>query len=267
MTQRPDRNYVTASAPVNRRTAGAQAPAAQPVNPVVQERLAATRARTRLGPALVEQVRTGPAKAQHTPLRAITVVGAVVAAASGVALFLAWLQASVPMGAAGAAGLLAGLVMAQRGMRAHPGAVGQAAPAMPLFDEACLQALDRALTQLAPEVPEGVATQLTTLKQVIVRIARQGGAVTADENFTVDDRLYLGECVRRYLPDTLQSYLAVPRTQRDAPMLDGRSAAQLLASQLDLLLTEMQKREAAMARSAADQLVRQQRFLQSKAGR
>jgi len=117
---------------------------------------------------------------------------------------------------------------------------------------------------MAPEVPEPIAVQLTSLKKLIVRIARHANTAVVDENFTMDDRLYLTECVRRYLPDTLQSYLAVPREQRDAAMLEGQSAAQLLSGQLDLLRAELEKRETGMGRSAAELLLRQQRFLQAK---
>jgi hypothetical protein len=263
MTQ-PDPKYVASSRPVNRRTAGRQPLPPQPVNPVVQERLAAAKARSRLGPPLAEQVRLAGAAAARVPLHPLAAVGGIVATASTVGLFVAWLQASALFAAAGGAGLLAGLALGWRSRRPPPAVAFP--PSAPLFDDACLQALDRALELLAPEVPDAIAAQLTGLKQLIVRIARQGSAAV-DENFTMDDRLYMNECVRRYLPDTLQSYLAVPREQRSVPMLEGQSAVQLLESQLGLLHTELEKREARMARSAAEQMLKQQRFLKSKAGR
>lgn len=105
---------------------------------------------------------------------------------------------------------------------------------------------------------------LAEFKQLVARIARHPQSASTDEFFTVEDRLYVVECVRRYLPDSLQSYLAVPRSQRAVALADGGSAESLLASQLDLLRSELEQREAKLARSAAEQLVRQQRFLQSK---
>lgn len=262
MTQ-PDPKYVASDRPVNRRTAGRQPLPPQPVSPVVQERLAAAKARSRLGPPLAEQVRLAGAAAARVPLDPVAVIGGFVAAASTVGLFVAWLQASPLFAAAGGAGLLAGLVLAWHSRRPPPAA---STPSAPFFDDACLQALDRALELLAPEVPDAIAARLTALKQLIVRIARQGSAMV-DENFTMDDRLYMNECVRRYLPDTLQSYLAVPREQRSVPMLEGQSAIELLESQLGLLRVELEKREARMARSAAEQMLKQQRFLKAKAER
>jgi hypothetical protein len=136
---------------------------------------------------------------------------------------------------------------------------------MQLIDASSLETLDRALERMAPEVPEQTATQLVALKQLIVRIAAHGSA-SMDETFTLEDRLYLNECVRRYLPDTLESYLKVPKAQRESGILDGeRSAAALLSSQLHLLHAELEKREAKLARNAAHQLLQQQRFLESKA--
>ena len=262
MTQ-PDPNYVAADRPVNRRTAGRQLRLQpQPVNSAVQARLAAAQARNRLGPALAGQIRLGVAEAPRAPMRKRAIVGGMLAAAGAIALFLALLQASPLLAAAGAAALLGGLTLAWRSTRSR--AVESAPAPMPLFDEASLLALDGALDQMAPEVPEPIAAQLTSLKKLIVRIARHANTAVVDENFTMDDRLYLTECVRRYLPDTLQSYLAVPREQRDAAMLEGQSAAQLLSGQLDLLRAELEKRETGMGRSAAELLLRQQRFLQSK---
>lgn len=263
MTQ-PDPHYVAADRPVNRRTAGRQLRLQpQPVNSAVQARLAAAQARSRLGPALAGQIRFGVAEAPRTPMPKRAIVGGILAAAGAVALFLALLQASPLLAAAGAAALLGGLALTWRSLRSR--ATGSApALAQPLFDEASLRALDGALEQMAPEVPQAIAAQLTGLKKLIVRIARHGSTAVVDENFTMEDRLYITECVRRYLPDTLQSYLAVPRAQRDAAMLEGQSAAQLLSGQLDLLRVELEKRETRMGRSAAELLLRQQRFLQSK---
>ena len=101
-----------------------------------------------------------------------------------------------------------------------------------------------------------------------MRIARLGNQAGADENFTMEARPYVNECVRRYLPDTLPGYLQVPREQRTSTALEGgRSAADLLASQLDLLRAELADREARLARTAAEGLGKQQRFLQAKARR
>jgi hypothetical protein len=259
---RPDARYATSSRPVNSRTASRQLLQASPVNPVVLERLEAAKARTRLGPALAEQIRSQAQPLTHTRVSPLAVAGGMLATACAVAVFVAWLQNSLWLAIAGVLGLLCGLAVAWRGMQSPAAAP---VPVAALFDASYLETLDEALAKVALEVPDSVAADLTALKQLIVRIARHGAAT--DENFTLDDRMYLTECVRRYLPDTLQSYLAVAAGQRDMPLVEGHTATQLLSSQLALLHAQLQKREAALGRSAAETLLRQQRFLQSKASK
>jgi hypothetical protein len=265
---RPDPKYVASTRPVNQRTVGRREPLPpEPVNPLVQKRLAAAHARNRLGPALAEQVRARAAASSRGPLPKMAVAGGVTAAASGVALLLGLLTASPLLGVAGAGGALVGLFVARRGLRASAAAIET--PALPpLFDEACLQALDRAIDLLAPEVPDAVAAQLVEFKQLIVRLAHHPGAAMVDENFTMEDRMYLRECVTRYLPDSLQGYIAVPARDRQAVIdAEGASAQSLLESQLATLRAELERREARMAQAAAEPLLKQQRFLKAKSGR
>ena len=80
--------------------------------------------------------------------------------------------------------------------------------------------------------------------------------------------MYLRECLRRYVPDSVTAYLGVPVAQRQEPLLDDQPCAQVaLLQQLDLLLEEILLREKKIGRSAAEQLVSQQRFLASKKSR
>lgn len=267
MTQ-PDPKYVASDRPVNRRTAARQLLRPEPVNPVVQQRLAAANARNRLGSSLAEQIHLAKSPRLRARLHPASAVGALGAAAGAMAVFLAWLQSSVFLGAGGVAALVAGVALIGFGQRAAASALPVETSDATLFDDACLAALDRALDLLAPEVPDEEVGQLKEIKQLIVRIARQAGSAGVDENFTMEDRMYVTECVRRYLPDTLQSYLKVPQDQRSAAVLEGGQSAQsLLRSQLGLLRTELEKREAKMAKSAGEHLLRQQRFLQSKKSR
>ena len=267
MTQ-PESKYIASDGPVNRRTAARQLRDAPAVNPLVSERLAAAQARNRLGPSLVDQVRVGSAPARRAALPALAIVGAIAATVAAVVLFLGWLQASLLLAIAGLGGIVVGLGLAWKAQRQQDAAASPVHIAATLLDDSALQALDRTLEQLGPELPEAVVERLTSLKDLIVRIARLGNQAGIDENFTMEDRLYVNECVRRYLPDTLQGYLQVPREQRTSTALEGgRSAADLLASQLDLLRAELADREARLARSAAEGLVKQQRFLQAKARR
>ena len=98
---------------------------------------------------------------------------------------------------------------------------------------------------------------------------RMGNQVAShDEHFTVEDRMYLRECLRRYVPDSVEAYLRVPAAQRIVPLLNDQPCAQTaLHQQLDLLLEEIRLREKKIGRSAAEKLANQQRFLASKKSR
>lgn len=260
-----DPKYVSSPHAVNRRTAMKQALQPQPVNPLVLERLEAAKARNKFGAPIAEQLRLGGA-ARRMPPSPLMVLGGALAAASAIALLLAWIQLAWPWALGGVLGLAAGGFLILRGQRASSAIQTDAVTTVVLFDEASLRAFDRALDELATEVPDDVAGQLTAIKQLIVRVAKQAGTAGIDENFTMEDRMYLTECVRRYLPDSLQSYLKVPQNQRSAPVLEqGQTAVSLLTSQLDLLKNDLEKKEVKLTRSVAEHLVKQQRFLATKA--
>lgn len=261
-------NYVTASRPVNRRTHSAPAPAPAPLAPSVQERLSATQARRRFGAPLAQQL--GGVEAALTPPQALsgwTVAGGVLSAVSAVALLLAGIQRSALGAAAGALVGCVGLALLVWQRRARQLTSNEhVTPALVLFDTASLQAFDRLLHQLAPELPDALVLELSTIKQQLVRLARLAASVGVNEHFTAEHRFYLGECVRRYVPDSLQSYLQVPRAQRSVALAYGDdTAVSLLSSQLGLLRLELDKIELQLTQSSAEALRQQQRFLQAKA--
>lgn len=262
-----DPKFVASARPINRRTAARELRQAEPVNPVVQERLAALKMRNRFGAPLAEQLRMASASPRPYPLSAWLVLGGVTFAVSAVGLFLAWIQSSWLLAVAGLAGVslaLAGIVVGRRMTVAH--CESYVLPA--LFDDAAVNAFDMALDKLAPEVPEEIAIELTGLKQQLKRIAQLGTRSFIDEVFTMEDRMYLTESVRRYLPDTLQSYLVVPQDQRATQLLEqGQTADLLLLGQLKLLRVELTKLEMKLTKSSAEGLMKQQRFLESKVKR
>jgi hypothetical protein len=264
MSEEP-KYVVGGTKPVNRRTASklaAQAPVA--VAPVARERVLAAHARSRLGAPVADQLRAIAARPRGR-LAKQAVLGGMAAACGGLGLFLAWLHASAPGGMAAAAVAATGSLLAWRA----PRAVGELSQfqAPVLLDPASVEAFDRALAALSAEVPPQVLQPLAEFKAVVVRIARHPAAGAVDEHFLLEDRLYVNECVRRYLPDSLQSYLAVPKEQRGKPLAEGQSAEALLLSQLAMLHGELLAREEKLARSAAEGLLRQDRFLRAKAGR
>lgn len=270
MTQ-PEPKYVSASKPVNRRTATVQS---QPerVNPLLQERMqakwASQQSRTRFGLPLAEQLELREQALVAPAVSPLFIAGGVLAAVSAVVLLLAAIEHSLWWAGSGVLGLAAGAVVMVSARRSHASAARAEPAASPLFEGDSLLAFDRALASLAADVPEPVMAALMNLKQQIVRINALAAGESTGDSLSIDDRLYLNELLRRYLPDSLQAFLTVPGTQRSEPLLaNGETAVTLVLGQISLLCAEVAQRERKLKQGKAEALLRQQRFLESKRSR
>lgn len=260
MTRR-DGKVVVASRPVNRRTA------VQPVAPVaiaasVKARLKAQRARHQLGAPLAAQLLAGSTAQQA--VRKTALAGTVIGSAAIVGLFLSGLQASVGMASISALALAAGLVLIYvgRGRGQQTAAPGSATS--PLLDSDCVAAFDRALEALDGTLSAELQQALVELKALLLRLAKHPAAAVQDEHFTTQDRFYVNECLRRYLPDSLQAYLAVPANEREKGDAPHTTPLAIVLGQIALLTSELSAREVKLGLSAKEALLRQERFLQSK---
>jgi hypothetical protein len=136
------------------------------------------------------------------------------------------------------------------------------------FDAQALERIDAAFEESAAVVSGQALERLLALKTVAVLLAQAVGASEPDEHFTVEHRLYVIECIRRYIPDTLSAYLQVAPAQRALPGPQAsQSPEQLLLAQLALLQSELEQREQRLQAASLEPLLRQQRFLNAKAGR
>ena len=246
MTQ-PDPRYVSASQPVNRRTAK---PIDQPeqINPLVQERLAAKwasqHAKGKFGLPMAEQLHTPRQAGQKPTIAPLFIVGGVISAVSAVSLLLATIQQSVVFAGVGAVALVGGVGLMVFSRRQEAMRPLENSTTTALFDDVSVQAFDRALANMVTDTPDEITAELGRLKLRLVRIAQLGARTAIDEHFTLDDRLYLTELMRRYLPDSLHAYLQVPKDQRLAPVLvHGATASSLLMGQLQILCGELDKQE------------------------
>lgn len=266
---------VSGEGPVNLRTAlkqqrslnaSARPPHLAPT--ALQQRIERVHTRNRFGASLVEHLSSTRVSAQP-PASGAQIAGGVLAACGCVVALLGAIQSLVLPLAAGIAltgcGALGWKLAHRRARQAgHASALGAQGAGM--FDPAALAAFDAALEAAAPELDEESAARLLLIKEAFKRMGHQVAAY--DEHFTVEDRLYLRECLRRYVPDSVAAYLRVPVGQRSEALLPGQPCAQVaLCQQLDGLLEEIRLREQKIGRSAAEQLVRQQRFLASKKSR
>jgi hypothetical protein len=70
------------------------------------------------------------------------------------------------------------------------------------------------------------------------------------------------------VPDTLGAFLRVPAGQRNTLLIDGQATAEAtMLRQLSTLHDEIEQREKKIGRSAAEGLMKQDRFLKSKRSR
>lgn len=135
-------------------------------------------------------------------------------------------------------------------------------------DARALEALDAMLESVSTELPTDLVQPLLALKKTLVRGVSSARSVGVSEYATAEDRMYLSECIRRYLPDSLSAYLRVPAGRRgDVLGEEGVSANQALSHQLALIQSELDRQEARLASSASEALLLQQKFLQAKAHR
>ena len=266
---KPDSRRAYASAPVNQRTAPRVTATPAPVHASLKARAQKARQRQLLGPSVSELLARGAPGATrrqgklHPGMIAATVC--TVAAASALVL----LRSGTGLALAAALGALggAGWLWQHRSQRAAREAMPPPAGPPP-FDAQALRRIDEAFEATAADVAEPMLAALISLKAAAVRMALALGGAPVDGDFTLEDRMYVMESLRRYIPDTLGAYLQVPALQRAVPGAgESPSANDLLLSQLALLQSELEQREQRLHGSAVEALRRQQRFLQSKAKR
>lgn len=260
----PKSRYVVGTRPANRRTADPGLQEEEELPPQVQQRTRQLLQRHELGLPLTERLAQPPVRPAGVPAASVAALMAGTALLPVAALSSGWWLRAASVAAAAA---LYG--WAWHGIRRE--AQSRASPlthAAPLVDTRTLADLDEVLARVAPELPQAQLEALVALKDTLARVVLAARAAGASDTFTTEDHLYLHECVRRYIPDSLLAYLNVPAGHRHRPLgADGASATETLASQLALIQQALDDKEAKGAASAGEALLRQQRFLQAKARR
>ncbi len=189
---------------------------------------------------------------------AVTGLGA---CAGAVGLFIGWLQASVPLALGGAALATAAAVLAWR----RPGR--DAAPTLPgmVLDLEAAERLDALIGVSAGELPAAALETLRDIAAVLGRMAPSLQAGPPGPPWRTEDAMFLGQLLRRYIPDSLQHYLEIPAAQRAAVVMeDGRVPAEALTAQLAQLREELAHCERRLAEACAERLALQGAFLESR---
>lgn len=260
-----DPKYVAADRPVNRRTSAKFNKEKTTIPAALQERLTALRTKHRFGAPLAEQIRilqNGESTKKYTPASIFVGVIFTLSILTGL---LAAIQKSLPMAGLAGLSLVCGVGVWWQVNKKKATIAQYDISTTRLFDDASLTAFDQALESLGEELDEDIYQQLLQLKRQIINITVIASKLNIDEHCSIDDRHYLRESLRRYLPDSLQSYLRVPAGMRSSQRVTAdHTASDLLKQQLSLLQTELSKREVQLTKNAAEQLVQQQRFLEEK---
>ena len=262
-----NKKFAVSDGPVNRRLIVPEETPDEQDSPIALARIQATLARQRLGASMAErlsQVRGPSAKGGSLSTGDIAVV--VGGAASAVGLTLGLIQGSILLGGAGVVCLcgfgLRALVTA-KSRRAQSGTESPQVEA--LIQVKDVEQLDAALHRLAGDAPQDLLDRLARLKELIARCvalvahSKEGGGVSNDDSF------FIREAVRRYLPDSVASYLRVPQKDRASLVIEeGKTASDLMHAQLDMIEQQLTAKEIRLTQMAGESLMRQQRFLAAK---
>ena len=265
MDETPPKNrYVVAQRPVNRRTADPGLLEDEHLHPQLKQRTRQLLQRHELGLPLAERLAQAAASPARVPAASVAALIGGTALLPVAALSSPWwLRAASVAAAVALYGWAWHGIRREAQLRASP-----TAHAAPLVDTRTLADLDVVLERVAPELPQAQLEALVALKDKLARVVLAARAVGASDTLSIEDRLYLHECVRRYIPDSLLAYLNVPAEHRNRPLgTDGATATDTLASQLALIQQALDEKDAKCAAGAAEALLQQQRFLQAKAGR
>lgn len=270
-----DSRHAYANAPVNQRTTPREARKPPPLPEAVRMRAQKNRQRHLLGSPLSEllkpriSIAPTPNPRQHQRLHP-GLIGAMVLGVAAISAFILLRSHGGMAWGSGLAMLGSACWWWQRkSQRATPTSASTHSSFLFYLEDETLHRIDQALNATAIVVNEPTLTGLISLKTAVSRIALRLDSAEINSNngeFTQEDRFYVIESVRRYIPDTLNAYLQIPPSQRAIPSAqNGPSADQILLNQLALLQSELEQREQRLHAGSVEALLREQRFLQAKA--
>jgi hypothetical protein len=121
-----------------------------------------------------------------------------------------------------------------------------------------LAALDRMIANVLGWVPE---TELATLRQIRDRAALALPATDERLDLTDHDTWLVRQICIDYVPRALDHYIALPSDLASEPLLDGRSARQVLDGQLTLIEHRLEELATRSYRREAGGLLTHARFL------
>lgn len=179
----------------------------------------------------------------------------------GVGLFLGWLQSSLPFALGGAC---IGMTGAWLGWRQRVSEVAVIAP-VACLDTLAAHRLDTMIEAAGVELPEGAIDVLNDIAASLGRMAPQLRGGMPGAPWRSEDSVFIGEMLRRYIPDSVQHYLQIPAAQRPSIVLDnGQTAPAALIKQLQGLQQDLAERETRLAQASSQALSLQGAFLDAR---
>jgi hypothetical protein len=125
------------------------------------------------------------------------------------------------------------------------------------------KSLDRLLRQIHGNVPRDIEHKVQGIATTIAGILPMAAELPPGSQ----ELFILQRTVSDYLPTSLESFMNLPRTYAAVHPLKGtKTAQQVLSDQLDLLQAQMDEVADAAAKSDADRLLAQGRFLEDRFG-
>ena len=262
------KNYAVAKGPVNRRTSAATPEAKPVVAQAVLQRVSMAHAKRRLGTPLSQRLTASADVEAHGKLPTATAIVQAIGGTVGVmGVGLGVIQSSVFVIGSSAVALGVVAVWAVFNRKSRPADATQTRiTATDFADPEALMRLDAVMEKMAAQAPQATVDRLARLKESIVRCMAVLGAIAEEGSLATEESLYLREAVRRYIPDSINSCLQVPFKDRATLVIDGsKPALDLLHDQLQMIQQQLDTREAKLTQIAGEALLRQQRFLASKA--
>jgi hypothetical protein len=261
------KKFAVASAPVNKRLQTPIESAPAKISPNIQARLQQVRAKQRLGGSLAERLpKTLGTSFSAQALSAGEIMLALGGTISAIGLMLGLIQSSVLISGLGGMCFLGfGLKIfldAKRKKR-------QRQESTPITEDFInsndIESLDLALEKLAASASDETMEKLLRLKALLLRCV---ALMTNAQNINLvpsEDRFFVSECMRRYLPDSIRSYLQIPEKDRSTVLIEhNKSAIVLLHEQINMLAEQLTAKEASLIQLTGESLVQQQRFLSAK---
>ncbi len=264
-----NKKFAVAKGPVNRRLVAADTAGSDKASPLALARLQAAQARQRLGRSLAQRLSGQRQPTGKQALSPADIMVAMGAAASVVGLVLGVIQSSVPIAAVSAV-LVCGFGWRSYVALQKRRELGVAVSSSPVdfVDHNDIALLDTAMEKLALEASQDTVDKLSELKTLIVQCVALISQTKSTQALANDDQLFIRECIRRYAPDSISSYLRVPSKDRASLVIEeGKTATQLLHGQIDMLMAQLRSKEQRLTQLSGESLMQQQRFLAVKTGK